>query len=308
MNKYTTNKSNTLTKKQSIFKRYKFLKEEILQTKKNIKILEKRRVNKPRYEVEIIEEQIIKHKEYLERLNKSRLKLKKRFVTVAATLGILLTVATNSYGAHIENENFDKNFNAAYHQVQQNDEQSSSKIQDGSDILYQQLKLDIETYTKLIDKEKLSREEKEQMDNAKKRINANPEGITRLSLDILKQKIANSLEIDDYSKIKIIDDSTQISAGKYHRESGSKTDIAILVDGKTIASLEKFASLPTGEVTTSSNTIPKDVLKVINRIVNAQKDSQDTKKATKALKSSLDLDEKDISFENGKAKDLNEER
>ena len=308
MNKYTTNKSNTLTKKQSIFKRYKFLKEEILQTKKNIKILEKRRVNKPRYEVESIEEQIIKHKEYLERLNKSRLKLKKRFVTVAATLGILLTVATNSYGAHIENENFDKNFNAAYHQVQQNDEQSSSKIQDGSDILYQQLKLDIETYTKLIDKEKLSREEKEQMDNAKKRINANPEGITRLSLDILKQKIANSLEIDDYSKIKIIDDSTQISAGKYHRESGSKTDIAILVDGKTIASLEKFASLPTGEVTTSSNTIPKDVLKVINKIVNAQKDSQDTKKATKALKSSLDLDEKDISFENGKAKDLNEER
>ena len=308
MNKYTTNKSNTLTKKQSIFKRYKFLKEEILQTKKNIKILEKRRVNKPRYEVEIIEEQIIKHKEYLERLNKSRLKLKKRFVTVAATLGILLTVATNSYGAHIENENFDKNFNAAYHQVQQNDEQSSSKIQDGSDILYQQLKLDIETYTKLIDKEKLSREEKEQMDNAKKRINANPEGITRLSLDILKQKIANSLEIDDYSKIKIIDDSTQISAGKYHRESGSKTDIAILVDGKTIASLEKFASLPTGEVTTSSNTIPKDVLKVINKIVNAQKDSQDTKKATKALKSSLDLDEKDILFENGKAKDLNEER
>ena len=105
-----------------------------------------------------------------------------------------------------------------------------------------------------------------------------------------------------------MDNSTQVAAGRYHNESGSRTDIAILLDGKTIGTVEKFQSLASGEVRTSNDTIPKEVLKVIDKIVHAQLDPQDTKKATKALKSSLDLDEKDIILESEKATELNEER
>lgn len=309
MERYTTNKQNSLTKKQNVFQKYNFLKNEILKTKKKIRTLEKEIKRRPQYEANVIADIIYKQKNYLEILERKHSKMTKGFVKIGATLGIALTIASSSYGTYIENKNFDNNVVEAYQSVQSNDEGENLDVtHSANEILYKQLKLDIKQYVELSKKEKLTKEEKQSMEKIKTRINSNPEAITMLSLDILKQKIANSIGEEDYSKIRIEDKSTQVRADKYNSESGSKRDIAIYADGKEIASFKDFQSLATGEITKTSDNIPKNVLNAIDKIVKAQSDSQNTKKATKALKTSLELDEKDISFDNVKNVEKDEER
>lgn len=301
MERYTTNKQNSLSKKQNVFQRYNFLKSEMLKTKNNIVALEKQKRERPIYEENILTDEIYKQKQYLAKIEKNHAKMTKGFVKIGATLGIALTIATSSYGTYIENKNFDNNMTNAYERIQSNNEHNDlDVIYNTDEIFCQQLKLDIKQYVELSKKENLTKEEKQNMKKIKTRINSNPEAITMLSLDILKQKIGNSIDLEDYSKIRIEDKSTQIKADRYHPESGSKTDIIIYVDDEEIASVKKFQSLSSGNITTYNNDIPKEVLKTIDTIVKAQSDSQDTKKATKALRSSLELDEKDISFKNGK--------
>ena len=124
--------------------------------------------------------------------------------------------------------------------------------------------------------------------------------MNKLSLDILKQKIASSIGIEDYSRITIIDKSGIVQADKYHDKSGEKTDVSILLDNKPIASTYIIENLSSGEIYKESEDIPKDVLDTIFTISNAQVEpyasSQNINDSLKALKKALSLDEKSINF------------
>lgn len=238
-------------------------------------------------------------------------KFKKKIVKIATVLGVGLILGNTAYGYSKEVRNFDTLNNAAYNitEIFDKDTNASTNINTDiadknsildnySDLSYESFINDLLIYVQLNQKDELTTTENKELNDIKSRIKANSKGITHLSLDILKQKIAESVGIDDYSKISIEDKSTEITANQYNPETGSKTDISILLDKNyTIASLEKFQNYSNGDITITSNSIPPEILDIIHLIENAEK-SGEFNDATGALQASLNLNSKDISLKN----------
>lgn len=304
--KNASNSQNT-QKKPNIFERNKKLTIKGNNLKRAISDLEKeletaKRTPPPYYseaKIAIIKAKLYDKTKELNKIKEIHSRFRRKIALIATALGITLTIATASYANDRANKNFDNNIASAYSMIQEEDENNRPGTANDSydNLLYEQLKADVSRYVELTKQESLDDVEKEELDNVKSRIKANPQGVTELSLDILKQKIANSLGIDDYTRLKVYDSSGTESIGKYTSKSGYSTNISILLDGKhTIAYVESFQSLANGDISSKTNTIPKEVVDCIAKVVNAQKNKQDLKDANEALKSTLGLDEKDIEF------------
>ena len=308
MKKYSKQKnasdSQNTQKKPNIFERYKELRTRENSLKRYISDLEKdlkkaEHAPSPYYseaKIAIIKEKLYDRMRQLNKVKESHSHLKRRIALIATALGMTLTITTASIASYANdraNKNFDNNIESAYSMLQEDENNRPSTQNDSySDLLYEQLKVDVSRYVELTKQESLDDVEKEELDNVKSRIKANPQGVTELSLDILKQKIATSLGIDDYTRLNVYDSSSKESIDKYTSRSGYNKNISILLDGKlTIASVESFQSLANGDISSETDTIPKEVLDCIVKIVNAQKSKQDFKDANKALKSALGLDE-----------------
>ena len=219
--------------------------------------------------------------------------LKRAVAILSATLIIGTPAVISTYSHNKSNQNFIDTTNQVYSYV-------VAENEDPSNPSYEAFKDDIVRYVELNKQDNLSSYEKDELSNIKSRIKSNPAGMNKLSLDILKQKIASSIGIEDYSRLTIIDKSGIVQADKYHDKSGEKTDVSILLDNKPIASTYIIENLSSGEVYKESEDIPKDVLDTIFTISNAQVEpyasSQNINDSLKALKKALSLDEKSINF------------
>lgn len=304
MKKYrgNTSNSNDIQKKPNIFKRNGIYKEREKSLKTSISNLkdklEKAKQAPPPYcsdaNITVIKAQLYDKSIKLEKAQKQYSKFKNRMLRIAAVLGVTLTIASASIISYANNkadEKFDNNIQNAYSMLQQDSEniRANTATENSTDLLYEQLKDDISRYVELNGQENLDNVEKKELDNIKSRIKANPEGITQLSLDILKQKIANSLGIDDFTRITIWDDSTQVRADATNPATGSITNISISLDGKSIATRRISYTLSDGRSIQESNSVPEEVFKRIKRIGAAQS-NQDNHSSEKALKSVLGLD------------------
>ena len=289
--KYSGKNNNKLTKKANLMKgiydRYLNYKHKQTVLKKEIKILEKQLKN-PKNNYNKIHQLLTEKKHNLLAIEKHLSRAYKSMTALIAALsltvgGIAYTTSNNNFKDMVED--------ASELKVVQNIgfENKPSKV------AYEQLKNDIQRYSELSNMEDRFDFETQELKNIKSRINSNPEAVTQLSLEILKQKIANSLNIEDYDRITIFDKSTKVSASPFHNKNGTQTNIFICIDGQKIAAHEKFEP-ENGNPRTVSNTIPKDLLNSIKKLSVAQY-SQDIGKATKSLKSSMDLDAKDINFD-----------
>lgn len=297
MEKYTGHKKSYVTNffsnckklehdKERLEKQYVYAKEKLLLMEKN--------GSSP----EALSDMKDKTSEIRLNLAKANRQCKKKNRVIArlvVSLGLATTILTSTTASMIHNQKaeseFHNNFSEGYSYTQENDNTNSSKIS------YLNFKDDLKTYVILSNKENLSHNEKEELKNAKARIQASPEEITQFALEVLKTKIAKSLNIDDFNRITILDSSTQVNTDAYHSEKGFIEDISISIDDKTKFSFKTFESLMSGEKRTESNTIPKEVLNAINQIVASQRDSQNLKLAYKSLETCLQLETKDLSFE-----------
>lgn len=226
---------------------------------------------------------------------------KKSISRVAATLGISATLAVGAIAGvatHNSNKDFNDTFQKGYSTVEENTTQSSN-------LSYQDFKDNLSRYIELSNKEDLSSKEKAEIKDLRSQIRNSPEGITTLSLEVLKTKIAASLGIDDYKRITVHNNSTEVSVDQYHSRNGYMEKIDICVDGEPAYSRNAFQNLADGEISVNSNSIPEEVLDVIYVISDAQ-GKDDLKTSIKSLKSSLDLDMKDITFEQTQKNDLDE--
>lgn len=210
-------------------------------------------------------------------------------VALGLSATILASTVSLAYNYKLDSS-FHNNFVEGYSYTQENENNSS-------DISYLNFKNDLEKYVKLSNKEQLSGTERQELNNTKSRIYSSPKEITQYALEVLKTKIADSLNIDDFNRIRIYNNSHQVNTDANHSQKGSIQDITIFIDGNPEYSRKSFESLMSGEIRTDSDTIPKEVLKAIRQVVTAQRDPQNLKLAYKALETALQLDSKDLSFD-----------
>ncbi len=296
-------------KKQTIFALRKKLNEakamhleEIENLKKRLRIASKTNSNA----VTNIKASLYDEQTALDKIKERQSKLESKIRRVYAIVGTLLTISGGTIAYNIvdnNNKNLDNSLEDAYSIVYQDgDKDAKSHDLSSDDLSYQFFVETLSKYVELNKKSDLSDEEKQQLENYKSLIKASPEGMTHLSLDVLKQKIAYSLNIDDPSKITIINNSTHISASQTNTlGNGFLTDVSVNVegsDGKIDYSFSRrsFTSESSGEPSITEDSIPKEVLECIYKISEAQGSSKFSD-ARNALKSVINVDQNDIHFD-----------
>lgn len=295
MEKYTGHKKNYVksffTRCKEVEQRRKNLEEQYDFAKNELSLM--RRQGCSPQELSQMQEQIFTIQSKLNRSQKQCHKKNIMVAKLAAILGVSLTLASSivavGVNAHTSRDFYD-NCIDGYSYTQENENENLEAS-------YLQFKYDLNDFVKLSNKESLSTEEKEQLANIKERIQSSPKEITTYSLEVLKTRIADTLNINDFNRITIWDKSTDISADRYHSQNGHMQDVSISIDGEEKFSCKKFTSLSTGETQVYSDTIPKDILESINQIVTSQRDPENAKLARNALESTLRLDIKDLTLD-----------
>ena len=300
---------NKKQKKQTIFALQKKLNEAKAKHLEQIEILKKNlgiasRIN-PNDAVKI-KASLYDEQTVLNKIKERQSKLKSKIRRVYAIVGAILTISGGTIAYNIvdtSNKKFDNALEDAYSIVYQDgDKDAKSYDLSSDDLSYQFFVETLSKYVELSKKSDLSDEEKQQLENYKSLIKASPEGMTHLSLDVLKQKIAHSLNIDDPSQIIIVNESTHIAASQTNTlGNGFLTDISVNVedsDGKIDYSFSRrsFTSESSGEPSITEDSIPKEVLECIYKISEAQGSSKFSD-ARNALKSVINVDQNDIHFD-----------
>ena len=302
MKKYSTKKSNNIFKKINV----SGLKKDIDELNEHINFLKNKSQQMPySFEYHDMRKQISNYRRMKSELEKDFYNIRNKIIKFGSVLGITLSVATAYSLDNSAIEDYNNTINDSYTFIQQNNDSNLNIENDDTDLLYSQFKNDIKKYVELSNQNEFDDNYKKELKNLKERINHNPECVTKLSLDILKQKIANSLNIEDSSTIYIINTDTSVP-------DGSIKNISIYANDQTVASLKQLTNRSDGTTITEADTLPKDIKNVIEKIRKAQDDPQNANIAVKALKASVKLDEKNISFETNKSEqksnDLNDAR
>ncbi len=151
-----------------------------------------------------------------------------------------------------------------------------------SDESYESFIQDLIDYKKLKNDDMNSKDVKEELKAIQSRFSENPDCILQLSRDILRQKIAKQLGVDDYTRITTF----------YRQFTSPSTDseidkMEISIDGQEIASYCK--ETPSIDESTVIDTIP-DEIKDVLRLINEAEKKVNIRNAVPALRSAFNLD------------------
>lgn len=313
MKRYT--QASKKTKPLNIFEYHRKLKNKIQTLKDEIfageNTLQSQDKSSHNYIITDLKADLYDKKTYLEELNKQYDTFKRNILKVGAVLGATLIISSAVYASNKSQENFN-NIGESYTILYQDDTSGIQNnpddyiIQDNSDLKFKQFEYDVARYLELTNKDHLNGTEKKELKNIKERIKANPEKITEFALKTLKQRLSSSLGIDDYNRLEIHDYSTERRADAYNPENCYVKNVVITLDGDVIASYESSQNLANGHITIISNSIPEEVLKVSDKIVNAQRNSHSLRDANSALAASLALNSNELSFNRDMPKEFGE--
>ena len=259
-----------------LYSQYRCIKDAIAESKGKIKYYE--------HQVKVTDNYKTKS-EILQQLNMEtnrKIRLENQLSDIKKTAGKLLSLitlvsigATTLYAQVSNNNEFKATMIHADHDYSYSDTAEGIPTVAGEqekymkELSYISFKNDVTRFVELSKKEELNSSEKEEFKNLRLRIKSSPENISRLSLELLKQKIANSLGITDWNAITLADNSTSFVGASYEQyPAGDLTDITFSYRKVAFARYEQFVGTD-GKKKITQDTIPENALAAFSKLNKA---------------------------------------
>ena len=238
-------------------------------------------------DLQTLDEKITKYEKEIKNLTNQVIR---NTVAIVGAVGMVTGVGRDVY-TDINNDRQDEVLESSYSMMEK-DYQKDAQGNPNNE-KYNQFEYYLRRYFELANKESRSPEEDKQMEAYRTLINSSPEELSNYTLKLLKKEIAEVLGIDEYSRITIHNNSTEMSPDVYHpTANGFQENVSICLDGDTIAQRKVFTNNSDGEKHIEEDSMPMELVKVIEDITAAEQ----PKERIKALREVIELKQETILY------------